>query len=473
MYMYGHTEINMKSGTITGNVYGGGAGGVIGINPWDMHVPYATNDADNATNAIMNGVQYGEWGPKKAGSPLANVTLHDSDGNGGYTTNQLNLSESYTTLNISGGTINGSVYGGGCGYVSNMPEQVVMQGVGSVFGTSNVNISGGTIHGSVYGGSEGSDKYYGAVNKYDQTINHIAEMNGTVNLTVTGIESQYATIGGSVYGAGMGIVSKSATEEYLRIATAGNYDLAGPGATEEQKSKYKTDINITIDMPETVEFPNDIYGGGALGKVDGNTNIVLKRGKFTGNIYGGGYGELNHRDKARVTGTTNIYTGAVDVVGYQSMPVTVAPSETDDTKVPTIYGGGNMAQVTGNTYINIWHGNITADVFGGGRGLNEAQSAGYSGYGWVNGNTRVLYNNTTTDNKLIGNIYGGGALGAVVGTGDDNYKYKGTTVVIKAGEVDGDVFGGGKGEVGSDKAKVTGNTNVIVDKDWTEPTSTP
>lgn len=469
MYMYGHTEINMKSGTVTGNVYGGGAGGVIGINPWDMHVPYATTESENADFAIMNGVQYGEWGAKKAGSPLANVTLHDSDDNGGYTTKLLNLGESYTTLNISGGTINGSVYGGGCGYVSNMPKEVVMQGVGSVFGTSNVNISGGTVHGSVYGGSEGSNKYYGAVNKYGQTINHIAEMNGTVNLKISGTDSQYPTIDGNIYGAGMGIASKSASEEYLRIATAGNYDLAGPGATEEQKNKYKTDINITIDMPESIEFPNDIYGGGALGKVDGTTNIILKRGKFTGSIYGGGYGELQHLDKAMVTGTTNIYTGdSVFTAINRSLPVTILPI---DTRIPTIYGGGNMAQITGNTYINLYHGNITADVFGGGKGLTQSQSGTFTDYGKVTGNTRVLYNNITEDNKLTGNIYGGGALGDVVGQGEGDDK--GTTVVIKDGEVIGDVFGGGKGEVGSDKAKVTGNTNVIVDSNWKESEPAP
>ncbi|MBQ0019428.1 MAG: hypothetical protein KBT39_02790 [Bacteroidales bacterium] len=466
MYMYGHTEINMKSGTITGNIYGGGAGGVIGLNPWDMHVPYATTDDDNATNAVMNGVQYGEWGPKKAGSPLANVTLHDSDDNGGYITNQLNLGESYTTLNISGGTINGSVYGGGCGYVSNMPAQVVMQGVGSVFGTSNVNISGGTIHGSVYGGSEGSDKYYGATNKYNQTINHIAEMNGTVNMTIT-CDDPIAppTIDGSIYGAGKGIAygynsTTKKNEEYLGIATAGNTDLG---------DRYKTDINITIEMPESIEFPNDIYGGGALGKVDGNTNIVLKRGKFTGSIYGGGYGELQHLDKAMVTGTTNIYTGAIDPSDVNTEhPVSILPV---DSRIPAIYGGGNMAQVTGNTYINLWHGNITADVFGGGKGLTQSQSGSFTDYGKVTGNTRVLYNNTTKDNKLTGNIYGGGALGAVVGTGIG--QDKGTTVVIKAGEVAGDVFGGGKGEEGSEKAKVTGNTNVIVDSTWGDPEPTP
>lgn len=300
MYMYGHTEINMKSGTVLGNVYGGGAGGVIGLNPWDMHVPYATTDADNASNAIMNGVQYGEWGAKKAGSPLANVTLHDSDGNDGYTTKPLNLGESYTTLNVSGGTINGSVYGGGCGFVSNMPEQVVVQGVGSIFGNSNVNISGGKILGSVYGGSEGSDKYYEATNKYGQTITHIAEMNGTVTLKITGTDELYPTIGGNIYGAGKGIKSNGA-KEYLRIATAGNVELGG-----EDPDKYKTDITVLIDLPDDYPFTGNIYGGGQMGAVDGTTKVIIKGGIIEGDVFGAGMGEPGHPDKAKVTGNTNV-----------------------------------------------------------------------------------------------------------------------------------------------------------------------
>lgn len=300
MYMYGQTEINMKSGTVTGNVYGGGAGGVIGLSPWDMHMPYATTAADDATNAIMNKVQYGTWGSMPAGSPLASVALHNSDGNGGYTTTELDLSESSTTLNISGGTINGSVYGGGCGFVNNMPDKVAMQGVGSVFGTSNVNVSGGTIHGSVYGGSEGNPGYYGKTNNYGQTIKHIAEMNGTVNLKVTGTDVQYPTIGGNIYGAGMGIATNG-TEEYFRIATAGNAELGG-----ETPDKYKTDINITIDLPESHPFTGNIYGGGQMGAVDGTTKVVIKGGIIEGDVFGGGMGEIGHPNKAKVTGETNV-----------------------------------------------------------------------------------------------------------------------------------------------------------------------
>lgn len=301
MYVYGKTEVNIKSGTILGNVYGGGAGGVLGQNPWDPRVPYATTDADNTTNAIINGVQYGEWGAKKAGDPLVDVILHKRDADGNFTseTETLNLANSSTTINISGGTIGGSVYGGGDGFVSNMPvdKKITMQGVGSVFGETHINLSGGAISGSVYGGSKGSDKYFNMTNVYGQTINHIAEMNGMVNLSVTGTDEKWPFIGGNIYGAGAGVASKNATEEYLRIATAGNSDLG---------EQYKTNINILIDLPESHPFNGNIYGGGQMGLVDGNTKVVIKGGIINGNVFGAGKGEDGHPNKAKVTGNTNV-----------------------------------------------------------------------------------------------------------------------------------------------------------------------
>lgn len=307
MYLYGQTEVNVKSGTV-GSVYGGGVGGVIGINPWDAHLPYATTATNDATAAIQNGVQYGDtrqgnWSNLDAATaPMAKVILHNyNENNDTFTTEALDLSKSSTTINITGGNIKGSVFGGGNGYVPDMPEASVVQGVGSVFGTSNINISGGNISGSVYGGSQGASNYYGKTNTYGQTITHIAEMNGTINLKITGTEDRYPTIGGNIFGGGMGVQSKSATEEYLRIATAGNAELGG-----ETPDKYKTDINVIIDLPKTQPFKGNIYGGGEMGLVDGNTKVIINDGIIKGDIFGGGKGEIGHPDKAKVTGDTNV-----------------------------------------------------------------------------------------------------------------------------------------------------------------------
>lgn len=306
MYYYGHTEVNVKSGTI-GSVYAGGAGGVMGVNPWDAHLPYATSSADNPNAAIMNGVQYGDkrygtWSNMVKGSnPIAKVKLHNlNDAGNGYDVVELDLSNSYTTVNISGGIINGDVYGGGYGFVQDMPADVTMQGVGSVFGTANINITGGNISGSVYGGSQGHSQFYNKKNKYGQTITHIAEMNGTINLKISGTDAIWPTIGGNIYGGGAG-VSTSGKQEYLRIATTGNNDLGN-----EFKTDYSSSINVIIDLPKSHPFTGNIYGGGQMGRVDGSTKVIINDGIIKGDIFGGGKGEIGHPDKAKVTGDTNV-----------------------------------------------------------------------------------------------------------------------------------------------------------------------
>lgn len=434
MYVYGHTEINMNGGTVKGNVYGGGAGGVLGLSPWDVRKPYATTAANNLTNAIINGVQYGGM---PEGSPLADVVLHNPDGNGGYTTEKLNLANSSTTLNISGGTINGSVYGGGDGYVGNMPVDKTMQGVGSVFGVSNINISGGTINGSVYGGSKGSEKYYNQVNQYGQIISHIAEMNGTVNMKITGNDTAWPTILGNIYGAGQGIVTNGA-EEYLRIATTGNTDLG---------DQYKSDINILFDMPESHPFEGNIYGGGQMGLVDGTTNVVIKRGIVKGCVFGAGKGEDGHINKAKVAGDTNVLVDK-DYGEAEATENVVSIIKNEDGN-GGIYGGGEMAVVDGNTNINIYNGIVGVDVFGGGLGETTVVMNN------VNVNIGKIGAERNADAAVItGDVYGGSALGKVNGTEVTEYK---TVVTLNAGEINGSIYGGALGQ----KSGVNGATTDI------------
>lgn len=401
MYVYGHTEINVKSGTVLGDIFGGGAGGVIGLGLWDEHVPYATTAENNPSSAIYQGVEYARTGTKQ--SPLANVTLRNPDGQGGYTEEILNLGDSYTTINVSGGTIGGSVYGGGDGFVSNMEvsKKITMQGVGSVFGTSNVNITGGTIMGSVYGGSKGSDKYFGMVNAYGQTVTHIAEMNGTINLTITGTEDHYPTINGDIYGAGAG-VSSSATQEYLRIATAGNTDLG---------DNYKTNINILVDLPDSHPFEGSIYGGGQMGAVDGDIKVKIRGGVIQGNVYGAGNGEDGHPDKAKVTGNPEVLIGQ----GI-AFPIVIQGS---------VYGGGHAAAVEGSTQVTLdgpANKSVTVEghMFGGGHGESAVIKTSTSDE--AAGNTQVLLKGNVTVGKFQnghcisgGNVYGGGYGGTVEG----------------------------------------------------------
>lgn len=83
---------------------------------------------------------------------------------------------------------------------------------------------------------------------------------------------------------------------------------------------------------------------------------------------------------------------------------------------------------------------------------------GFPNLGKLHGNSMVVVNGENV--HIHGNVYGGGKAGALEGN---------STVVVKAGTIDGNVYGAGKGEDGRpEKAKVSGSSKVIVDKDWTE-----
>lgn len=489
MYYYGHTEVNMKSGQV-GNVYGGGAGGVMGVNPWDAHLPYATTtEGVVENNAIINKVQYGDkrfgsWSEMVHGtSPMAEVTLHNLNDAGDYTTEKYDLSKSSTTVNITGGTVNGNVYGGGYGFVQDMPDGVAMQGIGSLFGTSNINITGGTVTGNVYGGSRGHAQYLNKTNFYGQTITHIAEMNGTVNLNISGTVDQYPTISGNIYGAGQGLPS-TASVDYEDIARTGNINLGG-----ETPDKYKTTVNITIDLPESYEFAGSIYGGGEMGKVDGNTNIVIRNGNFTKHIYGAGFGEDGHAEKAKVTGSTYI-TFENGTLERTLVGETVVGGN--------IYGGGNIAKVTDNTNVTVTGGKVQGDVYGGGdKGLvltkaNVTLNGGevYSNV-FGGGNLAIVgtakpekgaeepdedyasrlatwadtYGTTVTMNSKDAYVYGD-----IIGGGNQANIEGNTSVTLYAGNFGGNIFGGGNGALDSDgniymSADVTGNTLLYIAQD--------
>ena len=125
----------------------------------------------------------------------------------------------------------------------------------------------------------------------------------------------------------------------------------------------------------------------------------------------------------------------------------------------SVYGGGNEANVAGNTTVEINQTGamVGVDVYGGG---NLAD---------VSGNTLVTLNEGT----VVHDVYGGGAL-ADVGTNASNT----TTVDILGGTVEGNVYGGGLGRkaatgITAVEAKVNGVVTVNIGRmseGDTEPT---
>ena len=145
-----------------------------------------------------------------------------------------------------------------------------------------------------------------------------------------------------------------------------------------------------------------------------------------------------------------------------------------------VFGGGNMAGVTGNTSVTLTTGTVAQGVYGGcnsqgtvggaisvninggtvGTSATPANVHG-GGYGSATGTngaiTVIIGNAQLTTPTIWGDVYGGSALGSVNDATSDT-----TKVWIKKGTVKGSLYDGGLGN-STYAALVNGSVKVIVD----------
>ena len=222
----------------------------------------------------------------------------------------------------------------------------------------------------------------------------------------------------------------------------------------------------------------DIYGGGYQAKLVGNphVNVNMKAGKVVVTKT-----EVSADDASQykfMDETDNKYYVYKDVAGNKYDHEKVKREGGKDYaplaigKIGNIYGGGNMADIIGDTYVEIgtgtWH---NAD------GVLETEDA--DGNKWTYNETSKVWSlaggsttSTTTPTPLrnaayiTGNVFGGGkgkedtfeCEKAMVGKDGDGKTHPdgGTNVIIGNGTVGGNVYGGG--EVG----RVEKNTVVTI-----------
>ncbi len=326
---YGKSILNMYGGTIENGAYVS-AGGVSGlVSPYnpddytnDQYIPYVDNTATYKNYPYM-GVHYQAYDKDKSMVHVKSM-LHKSVGED---PEDIDLSETVTQMNIYGGVVRGGVFGGSYGYSPELYVDYAMPKGGSIWGETNVNIYGGHIYGGVYGGGEGSSNFYNlatVANKDKFTT--VATVYGNTNVNIYG-----GIIEDGIFGGGKGLDSQEAGKS-VTITT-----VKTDGNAEDKKvttvvneflniAKVYGNTNVTIDPkilkpfnewadPKVPEFsgPNEswtftgnIYGGGALGAVEGKTNVIIKGGIINGNVFGAGEGEEGHKEKAKVTGSTNV-----------------------------------------------------------------------------------------------------------------------------------------------------------------------
>ena len=371
---------------------------------------------------------------------------------------------------------------------------------GDISGSTNLNISeidnGCTLQiGSLYGAGKNADVDNDVNTLIDcpsSSIQNVyggaeeANINGNVTLTITGGTFERVYGGNKTRGNISGNITVNIEETDAGCRPIYITDALYGGCFDAPYSGTNNNGLITVNVKSFTEI-NDIYGGsyGATATVRGNTIVNINEAKgrwagqtysghlipdqigtITGNIYGGG-------NAANVIGNTTVNIGTLTQVPLVSKPVLDANNQPtfDAQNNPiytmatvegvniqgNIYGGGNQANVDGNTTLNIGFANLTTysgtlihgSVFGGGMGQTTQ----------VTGNVDVNIGNIAGGYAVInGDVYGGSALGStnnanwntvtntwVTGLTDANKKT--THVKLLGGTINGSAFGGGLGQI--------------------------
>ena len=472
----GNTSVTLTTGTVAQGVYGGcnsqgTVGGAISVN---------INGGTVGTSATPANVHGGGYGSATGTNGAITVIIGNAqlttptiwgDVYGGSALGSVNDATSDTTkVWIKKGTVKGSLYGGGLGnstyaaLVNGSVKVIVDGGVvtDSVFGANNVN---GTPKGSilvtinaaeaphqdsiyalraVYGGGNLA-AYLPTVTTTPATVivnncnNTIRDLFGGGN--AASVPATDVTIHGGtfdrIFTGGNGQIS-AANVTGNTNAFIGGGDINQVFGGSNKRGTIGGTINVEINKEDDgchMEI-DEVYGGGNEAASNaGNLRIVRTGGNSEGiqYVYGGA------RD-ADVSGniTLNITGGRITegLFGGNNVGHTVTGNITldinwdnnsganDSKYLKDVFGGGNNADVTGSTSINLKNGTVSNNIYGGG---SQAH---------VSGNTSISLENGTVSND----VYGGGMQGNVGGNVTVNVSKANNTGTVTVGH---DVYGGG------------------------------
>lgn len=374
---YGQSTITIKGGTflipdtcnrdnIFSGIYGAGAGGMNGIGDNthktpDKRIPYWK---DSSKKSVMMFGNYDD--------AIANLCMYkcfnDSTQEHANTYTEIDPRETNTKIIIEGGIFGSEdkpidgIYAGGSGYMSSdlWTKSKVSPSIygGNMYGKAGETVASLIINGGefyckngIFAGGRGTDYYYNT-NAYSGTYSDYQELGkiyGNVELTING-----GTFHCPVFGGGYGVADAKKQEDNSTIKTLNNMArLYG---------------SSTVKINGGTFFEN-IYGGGDMAVVEKGTNVIISdSADIRADVFAGGNGRIK---RATTDNTINNNTWHPEIVGkvlgntkltfYGS--TTLAPYIYGD-----IYGGGNLAQVGGDTHIYIYAANFAGEIFGGGKG---------------------------------------------------------------------------------------------------------
>lgn len=390
---YGYSSITIKGGTfliptnckseeIFSGIYGAGAGGMNGIgddtnHTTDERIPYWTN---SSTKSVM---AFGNYDAAKANLCMYNCYNADT-----HTYTEVDPRLTHNKIIIEGGIFGSEtrkidgIYAGGSGYMSSdlwTTNGKPSKDGGNIYGKAGETVASLTINGGefyckngIFAGGRGTDYFYSLDQKGGNADDYteLGKIYGNVELTING-----GIFHCPVFGGGYG------------VADAKRLNSSDINTLENMARLYGSS---TVKINGGTFFKN-IYGGGDMAVVEQGTNIAISdNADIRGDVFAGGNGRKKRLESnttiaddtwhpklvGKVLGGTNL-----NFYGTSAQ----APSIYGD-----IYGGGNRAQVEGDTHINIYAANFAGEIYGGGKGLitNDNGKLLYT-YADVTGNTFV------------------------------------------------------------------------------------
>lgn len=394
---YGYSSITIKGGTfliptnckseeIFSGIYGAGAGGMNGIgddtnHTTDDRIPYWTN---SSTKSVM---AFGNYDAAKA-----NLCMYKCYNADTHTYTEVDPRLTHNKIIIEGGIFGSEtrkidgIYAGGSGYMSSdlwTTNGKPSKDGGNIYGKAGETVASLTIKGGefyckngIFAGGRGTDYFYSTDQKGGNAAEYtdLGKIYGNVELTING-----GNFHCPVFGGGYG------------VADAKRLNSSDITTLDKMARIYgKSTVKINGGT-----FFKNIYGGGDMAVVEQGTNIAISdNADIRGDVFAGGNGR-----KIRLESNTTIAddTWHPELVGKVLGGTNLnfygtsaqAPSIYGD-----IYGGGNRAQVEGDTHINIYAANFAGEIYGGGKGLitdsiGKLLDADLYTYADVKGNTFV------------------------------------------------------------------------------------
>lgn len=435
----GNIKVEMLSGKVK-NIYGGGESGKLN-----------GESSVNITGGEINGNIFG--GGNNVGVTTSKITIAGTPAITGNIYGGSNASGTTTTSNVNiKGTVN-NVYAGG-------------KGASTTVTNANLNIEDGAdIKGNAFGGSEEGTVTNSVVNLKGGKANNV--FGGSDKASITGsviINSQAGSNAANIY-AGCN-ASGSVKTPILNLAGKATNVFGGGNATPNDTEDVEgtSTIYVTTDEANTI---TNVYGGANnTGKV---SSPQINISGYVENVYGGGLGtntitntpSVNIKSGGHVVG--NVFGG-----GEEGTVAGTTVTLENGSTVKNAYAGGNKVGVTGTVKLITLTGSTATSIYGGSNSsgtvtkpiLEIAGDAtnifggGYEG-GTNSGNnigTIVVSPTITVTGGTITNLYGGGEKGPTVNT---------NTIIINGGTIT-NVFGGGKSTSSNETSiKLENNSNAI------------